>query len=164
MKNTYFQSHLKSSANKHRQLADLRSFSSPDIKNLQKTESSSPYMSLQLGGTEDTDFEDSGDVTSSGGEDEDSLQPPLPPGAEDDSSSSTDTSSSIQIFTKPKTLKRAANRKMSNKLKDCLMTTSSVEAMCPGQPPRVSSSHSVYVTKHREALLANQQPPGFDRK
>ena len=164
MKNTYFQSHLKSSANKHRQLADLRSFSSPDIKNLQKTESSSPYMSLQLGGTEDTDLEDSGDVTSSGGEDEDSLQPPLPPGAKDDSSSSTDTSSSIQIFTKPKMLKRAANRKMSNKLKDCLMTTSSVEAMCPGQPPRVSSSHSVYVTKHREALLANQQPPGFDRK
>ena len=164
MKNTYFQSHLKSSTGKHRQLADLRSFSSPDIKNLQKTESSSPYMSLQLGGTEDTDFEDSGDVTSSGGEDEDSLQPPLPPGAKEDSSSSTDTSSSIQIFTKPKTLKRAANRKMSNKLKDCLMTTSSVEAMCPGQPPRVSSSHSVYVTKHREALLANQQPPGFDRK
>ena len=164
MKNTYFQSHLKSSANKHRQLADLRSFSSPDIKNLQKTESSSPYMSLQLGGTEDTDLEDSGDVTSSGGEDEDSLQPPLPPGAKDDSSSSTDTSSSIQIFTKPKMLKRAANRKMSNKLKDCLMTTSSVEAMCPGQPPRVSSSHSVYVSKHREALLANQQPPGFDRK
>ena len=164
MKNTYFQSHLKSSANKHRQLADLRSFSSPDIKNLQKTESSSPYMSLQLGGTEDTDFEDSEDVTSSGGEDEDSLQPPLPPGVKADSSSSTDTSSSIQIFTKPKMLKRAANRKMSNKLKDCLMTTSSVEAMCPGQPPRVSSSHSVYVTKHREALLANQQPPGFDRK
>ena len=124
-------------------------------------------MSLQLGATEDTDFEDSeasGDVTSSGGEDEDSLQPPPPLGAKDDSSSSTDTSSSIQIFTKPKMLKRAANRKMSNKLKDCLMTTSSVEAMCPGQPPRVSSTHSVYVSKHREALLANQQPPGFDRK
>ena len=116
---------------------ELRSFSTPDFKNIQEHESSSPYISLELLGDDgDDNHEDDSDWNSDDSftdsesviDNEDGgggVTPTVP--IQDDSSSSTDTSSGLQIFRKPKTLKRPANRRMSNKLKDCLMKTSSIE-------------------------------------
>ena len=114
---------------------ELRSFSTPDFKNLQEHESSSPYISLELLGDGDGNNEDESDWDSDDSftdsesviDDGGGVTPTVPGNIQEDSSSSTDTSSGLQIFRKPKTLKRPANRKMSNKLKDCLMKTSSIE-------------------------------------
>ena len=115
---------------------ELRSFSTPDFKNLQEHESSSPYISLELLGDGDGSNEDESDWDSDDSftdsesvidDDGGGVTPTVLGNIQEDSSSSTDTSSGLQIFRKPKTLKRPANRKMSNKLKDCLMKTSSIE-------------------------------------
>ena len=141
--------------------------STPDIKNLEKQESSSPYVSLHRTEDVEPEYDTDSDLDSSC-DDEDVSSRDLvnigpPHDIDDDSSSSTDTSSGLQMFRKPKTLRRPANRRMSSKLKECLMKTSSVEALNSDRsslPP----THSLYVAKQREALFANHQPPGFDRK
>ena len=102
--------------------------STPDFKNLEKQESSSPYVSLRRKdleyGDKDSDLDSSYDEDSEDDSDQDRANPSLPRGIQDDSSSSTDTNSGLQIFRKPKTLRRPVNRRMSSKLKDCLMTSS----------------------------------------
>ena len=139
--------------------------STPDIKNLEKHESSSPYVSLHRD-KDVNDPQDDSDLDSSCDDDseEDSrVNTGLPLDIDNDSSSSTDTSSGLQMFRKPKTLRRPANRRMSSKLKECLMKTSSVEGLNT-DVSRLPPTHSLYVAKQREALFANHPPPGFDRK
>ena len=102
--------------------------STPDFKNLEKQESSSPYVSLRRNdleyGDEDSDQDSSYDEDSEDDSNPARDNPSLPQGIQDDSSSSTDTNSGLQMFRKPKTLRRPVNRRMSSKLKDCLMTSS----------------------------------------
>ena len=142
--------------------------STPDIKNLEKHESSSPYVSLHRDKDVDDPEDDSdSDLDSSCDDDseEDSrVNTGLPLDIDNDSSSSTDTSSGLQMFRKPKTLRRPANRRMSSKLKECLMKTASVERLSSDMSRPSPASQSVYVSKQREALFANHPPPGFDRK
>ena len=107
-------------------MRDLRSLSTPNFKNLEQTESASPYISLEMLDC-DTDSDSKGEAPDDSSDSSIFENNPVFPSRENDSSSSTDTSSELQIFRKPKTLKRPANRKMSNKLKDCLMKTSSIE-------------------------------------
>ena len=142
--------------------------STPDIKNLEKQESSSPYVSLHRDEDVEPDYDTDSDLDSScddgyddSKEDRVTLGPPQV--IDNDSSSSTDTSSGLQMFRKPKTLRRPANRRMSSKLKECLMKTSSVEGL-NSDVSRLPPTHSLYVAKQREALFANHPPPGFDRK
>ena len=140
--------------------------STPDIKNLEKQESSSPYVSLHRDEDIEHDYDTDSDLDSSCDDDseEDSrVNTGLPLDIDNDSSSSTDTSSGLQMFRKPKTLRRPANRRMSSKLKECLMKTSSVEGLNT-DVSRLPPTHSLYVAKQREALFANHPPPGFDRK
>ena len=143
--------------------------STPDIKNLGKQESSSPYVSLHRDKDVDDPEDDSdSDLDSSCDDDSEEDSSRVNTGhlqdIDNDSSSSTDTSSGLQMFRKPKTLRRPANRRMSSKLKECLMKTASVERLASDLSRPAPASHSVYVSKQREALFANHPPPGFDRK
>ena len=132
--------------------------STPDIKSLGETESSSPYVSLELLDHEDSDSSDSDS------DDSDTQSPQatarLPSVKDDLSSSSSSESSPETRFRKPKSIKRKQSRKMSTKLKECLMKNSQ-ESVNPVPTPN-SSSYSYY-QRHKEFLLQNVQPVGFDR-
>ena len=143
----------------NKKMLEMRSFSSPNFKNLEAVESASPYFSLEMLDCDNTDSEaDSQDDSSDSSI---SIKNPGFPSKEKDSSSSTDTSSGVQMFRKPKIIKRPSNRQMSNRLKSCLIRD---EAAASQQRSASSQSRELY-SKHRETVLASiHQPQGFDRK
>ena len=134
-------------------MLELRSLSTPNFKNLEHTESASPYISLEMLDC-DTDSDSKGEAPDDSSDSSISQKNSVFPSKENDSSSSTDTSSGIHIFRKPKIIKRPSNRQMSRRLKDCLMRETEPSA----------SQRSLYSAKHREAVMAKLQPPAFDRK
>ena len=134
-------------------MRDLRSLSTPNFKNLEQTESASPYISLEMLDC-DTDSDSKGEAPDDSSDSSISENNPVFPSRENDSSSSTDTSSGTQMFRKPKIIKRPSNRQMSRRLVDCLMRESEPTA----------SQRAFNHAKHREAVMAKLQPPAFDRK
>ena len=131
-------------------MVDLRSLSTPNFKNLEHVESASPYVSLELLDC-DTDSDSEGELQDDSSDSAISKQIPVFPSKENDSSSSTDTSSGIQMFRKPKIIKRPSNRQMSRRLKECLMRESDPDS-------------GVHNAKQRDAMFAKLKPPSFDRK
>ena len=131
-------------------MVDLRSISAPNFKNLEQTESASPYISLEMLDC-DTDSDSKGEAPDDSSDSSISQKNSVFPSKENDSSSSTDTSSGIQMFRKPKIIKRPSNRQMSRRLKECLMR----------EPDPDSGVHNA---KQRDAMFAKLKPPTFDRK
>ena len=139
----------------NKKMLELRSFSSPNIKNLEAVESASPYFSLEMLDCDNTDSD--ADVRDDSSDSSISTKNPGFPSREKDSSSSTDTSSGVQMFRKSKIIKRPSHRQMSSRLKSCLIRDDTAVSQ-----QRAASSQ--FYSKHREAVLASIQPQGFDRK
>ena len=166
---------------KHKKrIVGLRSVSTPDIKSLTQTESSSPYVSLELldhdeHNSDSGDDPDSSDVDSDDGDDSHRVNPGcngvLPVNKDDihsSNSSSSDSSQDCSKFRKPKSIKRPPlSRKMSSKLKECLLKPSDDNDDDPSSSYKNQASSyntSTYIQKHKETmLLHNHQPVGFDR-
>ena len=145
----------------NKKLLELRSFSTPNFKNLEAAESASPYLSLEMLDCDNTDTDSDSDSQTESSESSISRENSCFPSKEKDSSSSTDTSSGVQMLRKPKIMKRPSNRQMSNRLKSCLIRD---EAAASQQRSASSQSRELY-SKHRETVLASiHQPQGFDRK
>ena len=147
----------------NKKMLELRSFSTPNFKNLEAVESASPYFSLEMLDCDNTDTDSEADGQSESSDSSISIKNSTFPSKENDSSSSTDTSSGVQVFRKPKMIKRPSNRQMSNRLKSCLIRDEPAASQ-----PRSASNHSnhssIFYNKHRETVLASIQPQGFDRK
>jgi len=144
--------HQKRSPMRHRKVNNLRSMSTPDIKNLDQHESSSPYMSLEVLGN--SDIEDDSDSNLS---DTDTDV------ADDQSKSdSYSTSDSEQEPRKPSKLSRST--KSSRKLPSKNGLNYSSNSQQKSSENGFSKNHSIYVSKHKEAMMKNLQPPGFDRE
>ena len=137
----------------NKKMLELRSFSTPNLKNLEAVESASPYFSLEMLDCDNTDTDRDTDDQNVSSDSSLSIKNSTFPPKEKDSSSSTDTSSGVQMFRKPKIIKRPSNRQMSNRLKSCLIR----------DEPAAHHSNHLY-NKHRETVLASIQPQGFDRK
>ena len=138
----------------NKKMLELRSFSSPNIKNLEAVESASPYFSLEMLDCDNTDTDSDADAPDDSSDSSISTKNAGFPSKEKDSSSSTDTSSGVQMFRKSKIIKRPSNRQMSNRLKSCLIR----------EETTASSQNNHFYNKHRETVLASIQPQGFDRK
>ena len=142
----------------NKKMLELRSFSTPNFKNLEAAESASPYFSLEMLDCDNTDTDSDtdgqNDSKESTSDSSISIKNSAFPSKEKDSSSSTDTSSGVQMFRKPKIIKRPSNRQMSNRLKSCLLR----------EEPAAGSHSNHLHSKHRETVLASIQPQGFDRK
>ena len=143
----------------NKKMLELRSFSTPNFKNLEAVESASPYFSLEMLDCDNTDTDSEPDEQNDSSDSSISIKNSTFPSKENDCSSSTDTSSGVQMFRKPKMIKR----RMSNRLKSCLIRDE------PGGSQQRSASHhsnhsSIFYNKHRETVLASIQPQGFDRK
>ena len=139
----------------NKKMLELRSFSTPNFKNLEAAESASPYFSLEMLDCDNTDTDSDTEGQHDSSDSSISIKNSTFPSKEKDSSSSTDTSSGVQMFRKPKIIKRPSNRQMCNRLKSCLIRDEPA-----ANQQRSASSHS----KHRETVLASIQPQGFDRK
>ena len=122
--------------------------STPDIKNLEQHESSSPYMSLEVIGNSDIEDDTISDISDT---DTDI--------ANDKSrSDSYSTSDSELEYERPKRPSKSSKRLPSN-IRVCKTQSHHVS-----EENGFSNNHSVYVSKHKEAMMKTIQPQGFDRE
>jgi len=147
--------------NKDKKLADLRSLSTPDFKQFNCAQVSSPYVSLEM--LDDPAHEGA----------KSSPSPPRHSHSffEGLSESSSDSSSGLQMLGKPKLFKRPI-RPAAYKGKGRISKSMSVDKESQKLQDELSSNevmlqnHSKYFSKQRDSLRdiqVNSQPCGFDK-
>merc|ERR1711915_145513 len=144
--------HQKRSPLRHRKINNLRSMSTPDMKNLNQHESSSPYKSLEVLGNSDIEDDSDSDISDTSTDVADDH-------SKSDSYSTSDSEQKTSYFRKP-TRSTKTSRSLSRKHR----LDHSPNSLQKSPENGFSKNHSIYVSKHKEALMRTLQPQGFDRE